>query len=95
MTFFVYIIFSKSLDEYYTGHSENVNERISLHNSGFFKNAHTSRATDWRIEFRLECESRSQAIKIEKHIKRMKSRKYIENLIHFPDISSKLKIKYQ
>ncbi|MEY3084859.1 MAG: hypothetical protein RL037_1039, partial [Bacteroidota bacterium] len=31
---------------------------------------------------------------IEAHIKQMKSRKYIENLVRFPEISQKLKDKY-
>jgi putative endonuclease len=35
-----------------------------------------------------------QAFQIEKHIKRMKSKKYIKDLKKFPDISEKLKLKY-
>lgn len=38
----------------------------------------------------LECNSRNQAIRIENHIKGMKSRKYIKNLALFPNISEKL-----
>jgi len=36
----------------------------------------------------------AQARMIETHIKRMKSRKYIENLMKYPAIAEKLKEKY-
>jgi putative endonuclease len=32
----------------------------------------------------------TQALAIEKHIKNMKSKVYIENLLHYPEISIKL-----
>jgi len=35
-----------------------------------------------------------QAYKIERHIKKMKSKKFIENLVQFPEIIDKLKKKY-
>ena len=94
MKYFVYILFSEKLDQYYTGHSEDTATRIKQHNEGFFENAHTSLADDWKFVFQLECDSRTQAILIEKHIKKMKSKKYILNLIQYPEIGKKLKEKY-
>ena len=86
----VYIIYSKSLDKYYVGESEDANKRLVLHNSAHFSNSFTARARDWRLVMTLTCENRVTARKIEVHIKRMKSRKYIEDLITYPEMRIKL-----
>ncbi|WP_373398424.1 GIY-YIG nuclease family protein [Algoriphagus halophilus] len=36
--FFVYILYSDSKDRYYIGQTENLEERLFQHNSGYFKN---------------------------------------------------------
>ena len=54
----------------------------------------TAQADDWILFFEIECFEYSQALKIEKHIKRMKSKKYIHNLVKYPEISIKLLEKY-
>ena len=94
MSFTVYILHSSKLEEYYIGQTSDLSERIDLHNSGFFDHSFTSKANDWTLVFSLNCDSRKQALSIEKHIKRMKSRKYIENLIKYPDISKSLLYRY-
>jgi putative endonuclease len=43
----------------------------------------------------LECKSKLQAFKIESHIKRMKSKKYIKNLSLYPEMRQKLLDRYQ
>ena len=93
--FFVYIIKSNSIDRFYIGYtSESIEERISKHNSSFYSNGYTSKVDDWTLFYSIECTSASQALKIEKHIKKMKSRKYIENLIKYPEITIKLLARY-
>jgi putative endonuclease len=87
MPFKVYILFSKKLGKYYVGQTIELNERMVLHNTKYFKNSFTAKANDWSLVFSLDCDSRLQALAIEKHIKKMKSRKYIENLIKNPGIS--------
>ena len=94
-TYTCYIIYSQSLNRYYVGETENIDLRISQHNSGFYKSAFTSKAKDWELFHFIECADRRQARLIEAHIKKMKSRKYIENLKKYPEISNLLKIKYQ
>jgi len=42
----------------------------------------------------MECENKTQALAIEKHIKSMKSKIYIENLKKYPEMVTKLLIKY-
>jgi putative endonuclease len=72
-----------------------VDNRLDEHNSHRFKGSITRKAADWEVFYLLECESKSQAIKIEKHIKRMKSRKYYQSLKLYPEVSIRLKAKYQ
>ena len=55
-------------------------ERLNKHNSGFYKEAYTRFATDWELYLLIECSTVSQALCVEKHIKKMKSKVYIMNL---------------
>jgi putative endonuclease len=95
MSFSVYILYSLKLNKYYIGQTIDLPERIVLHGTKYFKNSFTAKADDWTLIFSLECESREEALFIEKYIKRMKSRKYIENLIRKPEYSQKLLQKFK
>lgn len=77
--FFVYILYSKSLDQYYIGHSENLEDRLYRHNNSGSKS--TKKANDWIIVYQEEFLTRSEAMKREKEIKGKKSRIQIEKLI--------------
>jgi len=79
MDFFIYIIYSKSRDKYYIGYTHDLNLRLIHHNDGWIKS--TKSGIPWKLVYSEKFESRSQAMKREKEIKRMKSRKYIESLI--------------
>ncbi len=92
---YVYVIYSASLSRYYIGETKDVCERIKQHNSGFFDKAYTSIVNDWILFLKLEFDNRGQARKVENHIKKMKSRKYIQDLKRYPEIVSKLKEKYK
>ena len=91
----VYIIYSLADDSYYVGYcQENLEERLVKHCTGFYDNSYTKKATDWQLFWHLQCSSKQQALAIEKHIKAMKSRKYIIDLKKYPTISEKLLLKY-
>ena len=90
MEHFVYIILSKSADKYYVGETCNIQERVHQHNSAYYDSAFSKQAKDWELFWSLKCNSRSQALKIEKHIKKMRNRKFYENLVKFSEISQKL-----
>ena len=78
-TFCIYILYSSKVDKYYVGESEDVNARLKSHLSGISK--FTSIADDWKLVYSEEYETRTEAVRREREIKKKKSRKYIEWLI--------------
>jgi putative endonuclease len=90
----VYILYSKSVDRYYTGYSKDFDQRLLLHNDKFFNGSYSTRANDWVLYYKMNCGSIAQARRIEAHIKRMKSRVYIENLLKYPEITNRLLVRY-
>ena len=77
--FFVYILYSKSLDRYYVGHTASLNDRIKRHNSG--RSKATKGGIPWAIIYTEMFENKADAYKRERSIKAKKSRIYIEKLI--------------
>ena len=67
--------------------------RFKEHIQGKFNKSYTKKANDWVIYFRADDLSYELARKIESHIKRMKSKKYIENLKAYPELLENLKLK--
>jgi putative endonuclease len=62
-----------------------------FHKAGYFKGkSYTFRAVDWEIYLQIPCQSIEQAVYIESKIKKMKSRKYIENLRRYPEMVERL-----
>jgi len=93
--FYIYILYSKNMDSFYVGQTLDLQKRVEEHLSKFYDNTYTGKTNDWILYFSIECDSRRQAILIESHIKKMKSRKYYESLKAYPDISIHLKNKYK
>ena len=90
-----YILYSQSIGKFYIGASHDpIEERLEKHNSGFYDDKWTAQGIPWMLFHSIECISMSQAMRIERHIKNMKSRKYIQNLKVHPEISEKLKERY-
>ena len=72
----VYVLFSETRDRYYIGVTEDITERIRRHNTrhaGF-----TGNTSDWKAVWTQEFNDKSEALKVERKIKRWKSRKMIE-----------------
>ena len=78
--FYTYIIFSHKLNKYYIGSTENIQTRIQNHNIGLSN--FTAKGIPWELKYFELFETRTLAIKREFEIKKKKSRKYIEFLIH-------------
>ncbi len=91
----VYILYSASRNKFYVGSCKEIMERLDQHIFEYFHNAFTSKVKDWIIYFHIDNLAYSQARKIELHIKRMKSKNYIENLKKYPGLSSKLIALYK
>lgn len=91
MNYFVYIIYSGKLNTYYIGESYDIHKRLKYHNDPKLNSNSTKRGIPWELYFQIPVDTRTQARKIESHIKRMKSKVYIENLKKYPEMSEKLK----
>jgi putative endonuclease len=77
--FYLYIIYSASVDKYYVGQTDNIKERLASHQSGISK--YTSISDDWTLVYSESYDTRNEAIRRENEIKKKKSRKYIEWII--------------
>ena len=90
----VYILYSEKLDSYCTGSCNDLVKRIKEHLNKDYSDSYTTRANDWIIYYSIDQLEYQQARKIEKHIKQMKSKKYIQNLKKYPELTQKLITKY-
>ena len=87
-----YILFSKSLNRFYVGACQNLEERIENHNHGTYgKTTYTSIATDWELFMDIGSTDFSHARRLELKIKSMKSKTYILNLKKYPELVDKIK----
>jgi len=83
MAFIVYIIYSPTLDQFYIGHTQDLQDRIFRHNNSGSKA--TKKAHDWTLKYTEGFSTRAEAASRELQIKNRKSRNYIEMLIGSPD----------
>jgi putative endonuclease len=80
--FYIYILYSAAADKYYVGYTTDVEARIMSHNHQDHFNTFTSKYRPWILKAAFECgNDRSFAMKIEKFIKKQKSRLFIEQLL--------------
>jgi putative endonuclease len=93
-TFIVYILYSPSIDKFYIGYTSNIEQRLHFHNDTTKNKIWTKRGQPWEEFFTIQGLQKSQALKIEKHIKRMKSKKYIQDLPNNPKSLEELKAKF-
>ncbi|WP_363319861.1 GIY-YIG nuclease family protein [Flavobacterium sp.] len=92
--FFVYILFLEKLNGYYVGITDEVQRRLSEHNTMVYQGSFTSKGIPWELRFSYECESSAQAYRLELFIKKMKSRKFIERLIEDKNIIKDMLVSY-
>ena len=79
MLFYTYILHSSAKDKYYVGSCENIEIRLALHNAG--RNKSTKFGIPWIVKKIETFSTRAEATQRETHIKKMKSRKFIELVI--------------
>ncbi len=90
---FLYIIYSIKLNTFYVGESLNVNNRLQQHNQHYFKRNFTKSTDDWILKLSYKCKSKKEALFLEKFIKRMKSKIFIEKIIGNPEILKNILVK--
>ncbi|WP_462245896.1 GIY-YIG nuclease family protein [Ekhidna sp.] len=78
MIYFVYILYSSSLDKYYKGQTNDLNDRVRRHNDGYEK--YTKSGVPWRLVWNVEKRTRSEAIILERKLKNM-NRDKLESFI--------------
>lgn len=81
--FYTYIIYSAAINKYYVGSCQDVQQRLQDHLNS--RSKYTKVAKDWELKYFETFQTRSEATQRELQIKKMKSRKYIENLIETKD----------
>ncbi|MBK9270325.1 MAG: GIY-YIG nuclease family protein [Saprospiraceae bacterium] len=62
-TYYAYILFSESLQRYYTGSTNDLVRRFNQHNAG--KTLSTCSEVPWILMFKKEFDNRSQAVQME------------------------------
>ncbi|MCB0804129.1 MAG: GIY-YIG nuclease family protein [Flavobacteriales bacterium] len=75
----VYILYSNSKDKYYVGHTSDIEDRLTRHNTG--RNKSTKYGVSWELVYKEAFSTKSEAYQRELEIKKKKSRVYIEKLI--------------
>lgn len=73
---YTYILISLTTEKLYIGHTENLERRLEEHNSDK-KLTYTSKKGPWKMIFKKEFTSRSEAVNFENYLKKLKNRKYV------------------
>ena len=77
--FTVYILFSEQLQKYYVGYSsKSAQERLKEHlynHKGF-----TAKAKDWNIIYKLKMNSKSEALVLERKIKKRGAKRFLNEI---------------
>lgn len=79
---------------HYDGRTSDLKRRLEFHNSADKNIGETRKRIPWEYYVILEVDTLRIASKIESHMKRMKSRVFIENLRKYPEIGDRLIKKY-
>ncbi|MFC2125984.1 GIY-YIG nuclease family protein [Bacteroidota bacterium] len=79
MSYYVYILVSELDQSYYIGQTDKLETRLHRHNRGYNKS--TKHKRPWGIKWYFECETRSEAVGMERKLKNLKSRKKIEEFV--------------
>jgi putative endonuclease len=79
MSYFLYILYSSNLDRYYIGSCADVKVRLVRHNAGATPSTKPGRP--WVVVYTENFNLKTESLKRENYLKKLKSRIYIENLI--------------
>jgi len=76
--FTTYILFSSKIGKFYTGQTDDFDRRMEEHNRG--KTSFMANGMPWEIVFSKKFNSRQEAIKLEKTIKKRGAARFLDDL---------------
>jgi len=80
VTYYIYILYSSSIDRFYIGYSADPWKRLEQHLTNT-ADKYTGKANDWKLKAVFEAAKiKGEALKIERFIKKQKSRNLILQL---------------
>jgi putative endonuclease len=74
---FVYILFSEKRSRFYVGQTANIVERLKRHNQGRVPSTKTG--VPWELVLQIEVLNRSEALILERKIKKRGAKRYIDD----------------
>ena len=77
--FVMYILYSKSIDRYYVGYTNDIDRRFSEHNR--IKHKYTDSGIPWSLVYSETYNTKKEAMQREKFIKSQKSKQFIFELV--------------
>ena len=76
--YYTYILHSETVGRYYTGSSEDVEERLRRHNAGHTKS--TRGKGPWTIVATFPFKTRTEAVHLEMKIKKRGAKRFMEDI---------------
>ncbi len=78
----VYTIYNNKHKKIYIGQTNEIIDRMKLHNNHVFKNSYTSRFDgEWQVIYNEEVPTRREALKREKQLKSYRGRQFVKQYI--------------
>lgn len=88
--YYVYAVYNRENNKTYIGQTDNLEERVALHNSKTFKGSYTSRFSgEWKVVYKEETNTRQEALRREKQLKSYRGREQIKKLIHHSPVAQR------
>ena len=83
MSNFVYILYSKSLDIFYKGQTNDLSDRLNRHN--LRQEKATRNGVPWTLLWSSDKPSRSEAVLLEQKLKNLSRKRLVEFILRYPD----------
>ncbi len=81
MEYFVYILYSPSLNSFYKGHTQNLEERLFRHNHQ--REKYTSKGTPWILVWKTKTTTKAQAYSLERKLKNLSAERTIKFILKY------------
>ena len=83
MKYFVYILYSPSVDSFYKGQTSNIEDRIKRHNAAQEKA--TKNGIPWNLVWSTRKETRGEALILERKLKNLSRERTIDFITKYKD----------